>query len=105
MDGVPAQQVPLFQSGDGNHFGVQRVEGSHQLGQVCRIRENQEVQIAAKFRCAVEYARLAPHEERSRATPLDRRKGFEYRALAQVIPQARDRLPTVLWIQGNARWG
>src|ERR1039458_3105796 len=102
MDCVPAQQMPGLQRGDGNYFGVQLVERLQQVRQVGRIRQNEEVQVAAKFRCAVEYARLAPHKERSRATPLDRRKGFEYRALAQVILQARDRFPTALRIQGNA---
>src|ERR1039458_850010 len=105
MDGVPAPQMPRLQWGDGYYFGVQRVECPQQVRQVGRIRQNEEVQVAAKFRCAIEYARLAPHEERSRATPLDRRKGSEYRALAQMILQARDRSPTALRIQGNARRG
>jgi hypothetical protein len=81
----PLNRCPFFQRGDGNYFGVER---SRQVRQVYRIRQNQKIQVAAKFRCAVKYARLPPHEERSRATPLDRRKGSEYRALAQVILQA-----------------
>ena len=52
-----------------------------------------------KFRRAVEYARLAAHEQRCRATPPDRRKGFEYRVPAQVILPAQDTSPTARGFQ------
>ena len=101
----PLNKCRSSKGGDGNHLGFQHVERPHQVRQVCRIRQNQKIQVAAKFRRAVKYARLPPHEERSRATPPDRRKGSEYRALAQAILQAWDKPPTALRIQGSAPRG
>lgn len=105
MDCVAAPQKRWVKARDGNHGGFESIQCRFEMGQVPGICQDHQMQVAAKLRGAVEHARLAAHEQRSRATLPDRRKGFEYRAPAQAILPARDRYPTVSWTRGSAGRG
>jgi hypothetical protein len=67
---------------------VQRGSQAVEIGVVGKQRE---VGIAAKLRCAVQYARLAPHQQTLHAIPLHRRKDFANRVRGQAILPRQDR--------------
>lgn len=50
-----------------------------------------QIQIAAKLRCAVQYAGLPSHDQGSHRPALDRRKGFGYRVRGQASLPAEGR--------------
>src|SRR5689334_6487587 len=103
MDGMPTVQMAEFQGRDVNWFGGQLGQRALKRRQVRLFGEDQQIEIAAKLRCAVKHARLAAHEQCSRATLPDRRKGFEYRAPDQAILRGRGTSPTTSWIRESVR--
>jgi hypothetical protein len=50
-----------------------------------RKKRNCQIDVAAKFGCAVQYARLTAHEKGSYPELLDRKKDSPYRARDQAI--------------------
>src|SRR6185437_7278170 len=97
---MSALQVIRIKRRHSDQFRVQIRQCVPYADQVFRVEEDQKVQVTAEFGRTVKYARLAAHEQRSRATLPDRRKGSEYRALVQAILPARDRSPIALMIPG-----
>src|SRR5271170_3435354 len=93
MNPVPAVEILDFESRQSDRLRLQVFQRRPQTRQILRVDQDQQIQIPAKFRRAVEYARLAAHEQRSHATLPDRRKGSEYRVRAQAILPTLDRFP------------
>src|SRR4029434_8995241 len=102
MNSVSALQEVRAKRRDGDGFGLHVLQCVIHQVQIFRISENQQVEVAAKLGRPVEYARLAAHAERSRATRSDRRKGFEYRAPGQASLPAPDMSPTASSTPGSA---
>ena len=73
-----------MQGGNRDRFGFQFCKRRAQANKVGRIGQNGKIRVAAKFRGAVEHARLPAHEERADAVRLHRRKDFAYRVRDQV---------------------
>lgn len=76
---MAAAQVLGSKGRDGDGTSLQLCEGPSQPRQVLGIGEDGEVGIAAKFRRALEHARLAAHEEGLDVVLAHRRKDFAYR--------------------------
>ena len=71
MDCMSFSQVLGLEWGNRDNF---RLELAHRLAkprQILRGRQDSEVGIAAKLGCAVEYARLAAHQQRAHAVRAD----------------------------------
>jgi hypothetical protein len=60
---------------------------------LCICGQDREIGIAAKLRCAVQHARLAPHQQTVYATVLHRRKDFEYRVPDQACLPVSNKSP------------
>ena len=74
VNGMTPVQKFLLKRGDRYRFGPQISEGTTQNIEVFLLRENREVRIAAKFRCAVQNAGLSPHEKAADPMLTHRRK-------------------------------
>ena len=99
VNGMTPVQKLLLKRGDGYRFGLKIGESATQNIEVFLLRENREVRIAAKFRCAVQNAGLSPHEKAADPMLTHRRKDFVNRVRDQGNLQGQGMWPKVSQIQ------
>ena len=87
---VAAGQGAGIKWGHSDSFRIKRVECQLQFGEICRIGEDQEVNVLANLRRAVEHAGLPAHEQRSGPTRAGRRKDMMDRGRDQGCLPWRD---------------
>src|SRR5437870_7018262 len=102
MHGVSFSQVLGLEWGYSDNFGLQFIHCFAKPRQILWGRQDCEVRIAAKLGCAVEYARLAAHQQRANSVRANRRKDFEYRVPDQVNRPISNTYPRVFPIPANA---
>ena len=68
----------------GNALRLKFAESGIQTLEILGVRQDQQVGIAAKLRCAVEHAGLAPHQQGTDLVRSHRRKDFPYPARDQA---------------------
>jgi len=83
MNGMAALQVAHFKRWHRDAFGLQPGQCEIQPAEIPGIHQDHEVRIAAKFRRAVQDARLPAHQEGLHFVLANRRKDFAYRVRDQ----------------------
>jgi hypothetical protein len=63
MDRMPAEEIVQFKRRQGDGSGLQAVQRDGQKMQIVGVRQDRDIGIAAKFRSAVQHARLAAHQQ------------------------------------------
>src|SRR5687767_5548894 len=76
MNRMTAFEVLGLKWRDGDARGLKFAQGRVQTLKVLGLRENQQVGIAAKRRCAVEHAGLAAHQQGTDPVRCHRREDF-----------------------------